>query len=287
MQPQIRSFLDDDSETFSHVVYDEAGGHAAVVDPVLDFDNKSGRTGTAGAQRIVDFVREQDLTVDWILETHAHADHLSAAPFIRDHVGGRIAIGEHIRDVQKIFKGIFNLERSFLPDGSDFDHLFADGDRFRFGQLEGRVIHSPGHTPADLAYLIGDALFVGDTLFLPDVGTARCDFPGGDSATLYRSVQKLFELPEATRVFVCHDYPPEGRSEHVAKTTVGEQRQHNIHIHEGVSEAEFVAMRDERDATLEMPRLILPSIQVNIRAGHMPPADDNGTVYLKLPIDQL
>lgn len=287
MQPQIRSFLDDDSETFSHVVYDEAGGHAAVVDPVLDFDNKSGRTGTAGAQRIVDFVREQDLTVDWILETHAHADHLSAAPFIRDHVGGRIAIGEHIRDVQKIFKGIFNLERSFLPDGSDFDHLFADGDRFRFGQLEGRVIHSPGHTPADLAYLIGDALFVGDTLFLPDVGTARCDFPGGDSATLYRSVQKLFELPEATRVFVCHDYPPEGRDEHVAETTVGEQRQHNIHIHEGVSEAEFVAMRDERDATLEMPRLILPSIQVNIRAGHMPPADDNGTVYLKLPIDQL
>lgn len=287
MQPQIRSFLDDDSETFSHVVYDEAGGHAAVVDPVLDFDNKSGRTGTAGAQRIVDFVREQDLTVDWILETHAHADHLSAAPFIRDHVGGRIAIGEHIRDVQKIFKGIFNLERSFLPDGSDFDHLFADGDRFRFGQLEGRVIHSPGHTPADLAYLIGDALFVGDTLFLPDVGTARCDFPGGDSATLYRSVQKLFELPEATRVFVCHDYPPEGRDEHVAETTVGAQRQHNIHIHEGVSEAEFVAMRDERDATLEMPRLILPSIQVNIRAGHMPPADDNGTVYLKLPIDQL
>lgn len=287
MQAQIRAFLDDDSETFSYIVYDLPGGHAAVIDPVLDFDNKSGRTRRDGARRIVDFVREQKLTVDWILETHAHADHLSAAPFVHEQVGGRIAIGEHIRDVQKIFKDIFHLERDFLPDGSDFDHLFADGDRFRFGQLEGRVIHSPGHTPADLAYLIGDALFVGDTLFLPDVGTARCDFPGGDSATLYRSVQKLFELPEATRVFVCHDYPPEGRDEHVAETTVGEQRRHNIHIHAGVTEAEFVAMREERDAKLEMPRLILPSIQVNIRAGHMPPAEDNGTVYLKLPIDRL
>ncbi len=287
MQPKIRAFLDDDSETFSYVVFDETGGHAAVVDPVLDFDNESGRTRTDGAQRIVDFVREHDLAVDWILETHAHADHLSAAPFIRDHLGGRIAIGEHIRDVQKIFKGVFNLERSFLPDGSHFDHLFADGDRFRFGHLEGRVMHTPGHTPADLAYLIGDALFVGDTLFLPDVGTARCDFPGGDSATLYRSVQKLLALPDETRLFVCHDYPPEGRAKHMAETTVGEQRRHNIHVHDGMSESEFVAMRDERDATLQMPRLILPSIQVNIRAGQMPPAEDNGTVYLKLPIDRL
>ncbi|MCC5872567.1 MAG: MBL fold metallo-hydrolase [Gammaproteobacteria bacterium] len=287
MQPQIRAFLDDDSETFSYVVYDEPGGHAAVVDPVLDFDSKSGRTRTDGAQRIVDFVREHDLVVDWILETHAHADHLSAAPFIRDHLGGRIAIGEHIRDVQRIFKDVFNLERSFLPDGSQFDHLFVDGDRFRFGLFEGRVMHVPGHTPADLAYVIGDAVFVGDTLFPPDVGTARCDFPGGDAATLYRSVQKLLALPDDTRLLVCHDYPPEGRSEHVWETTVGDQRRRNMHIHEGVTEAGFVAMREQRDATLAMPRLILPSIQVNIRAGQMPPAEDNGTVYLKLPIDRL
>jgi len=287
MQPKIRAFLDDDSETFSYVVYDEPGGHAAVVDPVLDFDIKSGRTRTDGAQRIVDFVREHDLVVDWILETHAHADHLSAAPFIREHLGGRIAIGEHIRDVQRIFKDVFNLERSFLPDGSHFDHLFADGDRFRFGSLEGRAMHVPGHTPADLAYLIGDALFVGDTLFPPDVGTARCDFPGGDAATLYRSVQKLLALPDDTRLLVCHDYPPEGRSGHVWETTVGDQRRRNMHIHEGVTEAGFVAMREQRDATLAMPRLILPSIQVNIRAGQMPPAEDNGTVYLKLPIDRL
>lgn len=286
MQPHVKAFLDNDSETFSYVVYDRVGGHAAVVDPVLDFDYKSGRTRTDGAERIVAFVREQQLNVDWILETHAHADHLSAAPYIREQLGGRIGIGEHIRDVQKIFKEVFNLEKEFLPNGSQFDHLFSDGETFGIGPLEARVLHTPGHTPADLAYLIGDALFVGDTLFMPDVGTARCDFPGGDSATLFRSIRKLLALPEETRLFVCHDYPTEHR-EHEYETTVGAQKRDNIHVHEGVEEADFVAMRDARDATLAMPRLILPSIQVNIRAGRMPPAEDNGTVYLKLPIDRL
>lgn len=286
MQPHVKAFLDNDSETFSYVVYDRVGGHAAVVDPVLDFDYKSGRTRTDGAERIVAFVREQQLNVGWILETHAHADHLSAAPYIREQLGGRIGIGEHIRDVQKIFKEVFNLEKEFLPNGSQFDHLFSDGETFGIGPLEARVLHTPGHTPADLAYLIGDALFVGDTLFMPDVGTARCDFPGGDSATLFRSIRKLLALPEETRLFVCHDYPTEHRK-HEYETTVGAQKRDNIHVHEGVEEADFVAMRDARDATLAMPRLILPSIQVNIRAGRMPPAEDNGTVYLKLPIDRL
>ncbi len=287
MRPHVQAFLDDDSETFSYVVYDAPGGHAAVIDPVRDFDYASGRMATAGADRILEFIRVNGLAVDWILETHAHADHLSAAPYLRDQLGGRIAIGEHIRDVQTIFRELFNLERSFLPDGSQFDRLFTDGDRFHIGEIEGRVIHVPGHTPADLAYLIGDALFVGDTLFMPDAGTARCDFPGGDSATLYRSVQKLLALPDATRVFVCHDYPPEGRPSHQWETTIAAQRHHNIHVHQGVSEPEFVAMRDARDATLDMPRLILPSIQLNIRAGQLPPAEDNGVVYLKVPIDRL
>ncbi len=286
MRPIVKAFLDNDTETWSYVVYDEPGGHAAVVDPVLDYDNKSGRTSTDTAQQLVDFVREQDLTVDLVLETHAHADHLSAAPFVRDQVGGNIAIGEHIRQVQKIFRDVFNLEKQFLPDGSDFDVLFADGDTFRIGKLEGRVIHTPGHTPADMSWLIGDALFVGDTLFLPDVGTARCDFPGGDARTLFRSIRKLLELPGDTRMFMCHDYPPEGR-EHAYETTVGEQKRSNKHVRDGISEDEFVQMREERDATLDMPRLILPSIQVNIRAGKMPPAEDNGVVYLKIPVNQL
>lgn len=285
-RPQVKPFLDRDTETWSYVVYDRQGGHAAIIDPVLDFDNKSGRTHTTGAQRLVDFVRQQALTVDWILETHAHADHLSAAPFVRDQVGGKIAIGEKIRDVQKIFREVFNLEKQFLCDGSHFDHLFAENETFRIGDLEGRVIYTPGHTPADMSWLIGDALFVGDTLFLPDVGTARCDFPGGDAATLYRSVHRLLALPDDTRMFMCHDYPPDER-EHRCETTVAEQKRSNIHVREGISEAEFVAMRERRDATLEMPRLILPSIQVNIRAGQMPPAEDNGVVYLKVPVNRL
>ena len=285
MHPQVQAFLDKDSETWSYVVYDQDGGHAAVVDPVLDFDAKSGRTATETAQQLVDFVRARDLTVDWVLETHAHADHLSAAPFIRDQVGGRIAIGQHILEVQKIFKQVFNLEKEFLCDGSQFDHLFKEGERFAIGALQAQAMYTPGHTPADMSYLIGDALFVGDTLFMPDVGTARCDFPGGDAATLYRSVKSLLALPDATRMFVCHDYPQ--NRDHQYLTSVGAQRQGNIHVHDGVSEVDFVAMREKRDATLEMPRLILPSVQVNVRAGQMPPAEDNGTVYLKLPVNAL
>ncbi|SHG06762.1 Glyoxylase, beta-lactamase superfamily II [Microbulbifer donghaiensis] len=287
VRTQVQSFLDTDTETWSYVVYDREGGTAAVVDTVLNFDAASGRTSTEGAEEIVAFVREKNLTVEWILETHAHADHLSAAPFVRDQLGGKIAIGEQICQVQNIFRNVFNLEKEFLVDGSQFDHLFADGETFNVGDLDARVIYAPGHTPADMAWLIGDALFVGDTLFMPDVGSARCDFPGGDAATLYRSVQKLLALPEETRMFMCHDYPPSDAREHQCETTVGEQKRDNIHLRDGVSEAEFVAMRSERDATLAMPRLIIPSIQVNIRAGEMPPAEDNGTVYLKVPINAL
>lgn len=287
IRPHVESFLDKATETWSYVIYDRVGGSAAVIDAVLDFDQASGRTSTEGAEKIVAFVREKELTVEWVLETHAHADHLSAAPFIREELGGKIAIGDHIRQVQGIFRDVFNLEKEFLVDGSQFDHLFHDGDIFTIGDLEGRVIYVPGHTPADMAWLIGDALFVGDTLFLPDVGSARCDFPGGDARALYQSVQKLLSLPAETRMFMCHDYPPNGSREHECETTVGEQKRSNIHLHEGVSEDEFVKMRSERDATLDMPRLILPSIQVNIRAGQMPPAEDNGTVYLKVPINKL
>ncbi|WP_334079012.1 MBL fold metallo-hydrolase [Microbulbifer sp. M83] len=286
-RPQVKSFLDRDTETWSYVVYDHAGGSAAVVDAVLNFDAPSGRTSTGGADEIIEFVRAEKLTVEWILETHAHADHLAAAPYIRDQLGGKIAIGDHIREVQTIFRDVFNLEKEFLVDGSQFDHLFHDGDTFTIGELEGRVIYSPGHTPADMAWLIGDALFVGDTLFMPDVGSARCDFPGGDACKLYQSVKNLLELPEETRMFMCHDYPPEGKREHQCETTVGEQRRSNIHLRDGINEDEFVKMRTERDATLGMPRLIIPSIQVNIRAGEMPPVEDNGVVYLKVPINIL
>lgn len=287
MNPTVEAFFDPDTETYSYVVFDRPGGRAAVIDPVLDFDPKSGRTSTAGAQRLVDFVRRGGLTADWILETHAHADHLSAAPFVRDQLGGRIGIGEHIREVQKIFRDVFNLEKTFLTDGSQFDKLFSDGETFRIGDLEGEVIYTPGHTPADLSWRIGDTVFVGDTLFMPDVGTARCDFPGGDAGTLYRSIRKLLALPEETRLFMCHDYPPAGKRQHQYLTTVGEQKRHNIHVREGISEAEFVRMRTERDATLEMPRLIIPSVQVNVRAGNLPPAEDNGVVYLKVPVNRL
>lgn len=286
MKPTIKAFLDTDSETFSYVVYDEPGGHAAVVDPVLDFDYKSGRTRTESAQRIIDFVHKQRLTVDWILETHAHADHLSAAPFIREQLGGQIGIGENIRQVQGIFRDVFNLEKEFLVDGSQFDKLFSPEERFRVGKLEGRVIYTPGHTPADMSWLIGDALFVGDTLFLPDVGTARCDFPGGDAATLYQSIQTLLALSDDTRMFMCHDYPTEGRA-HQYETTVGEQKRSNIHVRKGITQEQFVQLREARDATLEMPRLILPAVQVNIRAGQMPAAESNGTVYLKVPLNAL
>lgn len=285
-KPQVEAFLDRDSETFTYVVYDHIGGHAAVIDPVLDYDPKSGRTRTDGAQRVIDFVRTHNLTVDWVLETHAHADHLSAAPFVREQVGGKIAIGEKITAVQSIFKNVFNLEKQFLVDGSQFDKLFAEGETFNIGDINAEVIYTPGHTPADMSWRIGDAVFVGDTLFMPDVGTARCDFPGGNAHTLYQSIQTLLSMPEDTRLFMCHDYPADKR-EHAYLTTVAEQKKHNIHVHDGVTEQQFVAMREARDKSLEMPRLILPSIQVNIRAGKMPPAEDNGTVYFKIPVNVL
>lgn len=285
-RPQVEAFLDRDSETFTYVVYDHIGGHAAVIDPVLDYDPKSGRTRTDGAQRVIDFVRTHNLTVDWVLETHAHADHLSAAPFVREQVGGKIAIGEKISAVQEIFKNVFNLEKQFLVDGSQFDKLFAEGETFNIGDIDAEVIYTPGHTPADMSWRIGDAVFVGDTLFMPDVGTARCDFPGGNAHTLYHSIQTLLSMPEDTRLFMCHDYPGDKR-EHAYLTTVADQKKNNIHVHDGVTEQQFVAMREARDKTLEMPRLILPSIQLNIRAGQMPPAEDNGTVYFKIPVNVL
>lgn len=282
----VQSFFDPATSTFTHVVYDQAGGRAAIIDPVLDFDSASGRTRHDAADAVIAFVRAKGLAVDWILETHAHADHLSSAPYLKAQLGGRIAIGEAIRRVQGVFKPIFNLEPGFATDGSQFDHLFADGEVFSIGALRAQAWHVPGHTPADLAYVIGDAVFVGDTLFPPDVGTARCDFPGGDAHTLYRSIQRLLALPADTRLFMCHDYPVTDRAP-VAVCTVAEQREGNIHVHEGVDEAAFVAMRQARDATLAMPRLILPSIQVNVRAGHLPPPEADGRRYLKLPVDVL
>jgi glyoxylase-like metal-dependent hydrolase (beta-lactamase superfamily II) len=254
---------------------------------VLDYDPKSGRTSKHGADAIIAYVSEAELTVDWVLETHVHADHLSAAPYLKSALGGRMAIGAHITTVQNVFGKIFNAGTEFQRDGRQFDHLFEDGDTFELGSIPAKVIHTPGHTPADLTYVIGDAAFVGDTLFMPDYGTARCDFPGGSAQTLYRSIQKLFALPGDTRVFLCHDYKAEGRDHYAWETTVDEQKRANVHVHEGVGEAEFVKMRTERDRTLSMPTLILPSVQVNMRAGELPPAEDNGVRYLKIPLDTL
>ena len=282
----VQAFFDDRTCTVSYVIADNASRCAAIVDPVLDFDFKSGRTSTIQADRLIAHVREHGLTVQWILETHAHADHLSSARYLQQRVGGRIAIGEHIREVQATFKTLFNLERGFLPDGAQFDHLFKDGEVFHIGGIEARALLVPGHTPADLAYVVDDAVFVGDTLFMPDVGTARADFPGGDAHTLYTSIRRILALPPQTRVFVCHDYPPNGRAP-AWETTVAEQRAANIHVRDGIAEAEFVQMRQARDATLDVPTLILPSIQVNIRAGQMPPADDNGVAYLRIPINAI
>jgi glyoxylase-like metal-dependent hydrolase (beta-lactamase superfamily II) len=286
MNPHIEAFYDKVTGTVSYVVYDAPRGRAALIDPVLDFDPKSGRMHTTSADRLIRFVREQGLQADWILETHAHADHLSAAHYLKQALGGKIAIGDHIRQVQGVFKQLFNLDSDFPQDGSQFDHLFAEDEVFAIGGLSARALFVPGHTPADMAYQIGNAVFVGDTLFMPDVGTARCDFPGGDAHTLYRSIRKLLALPPDTRLFMCHDYPPNGR-EARWQTTVAQQRAHNIHVHDGVGEDDFVAMRQKRDAGLEMPVLILPSIQVNIRAGTMPAAESNGVSYLKIPINAL
>ncbi|WP_096695530.1 MBL fold metallo-hydrolase [Polaromonas sp. AER18D-145] len=286
MTPIITSFFDPDTWTVSHVVYEKTGAACAIIDSVLDYDPKSGRTRTASADKLVAFVRAQNLQVAWILETHAHADHLSAAHYLRGKLGGKIAIGAAITQVQTTFKRIFNLEPGFQTDGRQFDRLLQDGEILAIGALQVRALSVPGHTPACMAYLIGDAVFVGDTLFMPDVGTARCDFPGGNASALYRSVRRLLSLPPETRLFMCHDYPPEGRSP-VWETTVAEQRAKNIHVHDGVSEDEFVKMRTARDATLAMPTLILPSVQVNIRSGEMPPAEDNGVSYLKIPLNAL
>ncbi|WAC73959.1 MBL fold metallo-hydrolase [Roseateles sp. SL47] len=282
----VQAFFDDKTWTVSYVVSDNATHEAAVLDPVLDFDMKSGRTSTEQADRLIDYIRANDLTVQWILETHAHADHLSGARHVQQQVGGRIAIGEQITQVQRTFKKLYHLERDFLPDGAQFDHLFKDGEIFTIGQMEAQAVLVPGHTPADMAYLMDDAAFVGDTLFMPDVGTARTDFPGGDARTLFRSVRRLLALPERTRVFVCHDYPPAGRGP-AWETTVAAQRAHNIHVHDGVSEDDFVQMRTARDATLDVPTLILPSLQVNIRAGQLPPAEADGVSYLKIPLNVL
>ncbi len=281
-----QAFFDPKTWTVTYVVWDPATLRAAVIDPVLDYDFKSGHTSTTSADQVLAYVVEHALHVDWILETHAHADHLSGARYLQQRVGGRIAIGENIRTVQATFKKLYNLERSFLADGSQFDHLFKDGETFRIGEVEATAMLVPGHTPADMAYLIDDSVFVGDTLFMPDVGSARADFPGGEAHQLYRSMHRLLALPPETTMYVCHDYPPASRPARW-QTTVAEQKALNIHVRDGITEDEFVAMRQARDATLEVPTLILPSIQVNVRAGQMPPADENGVSYLRIPLNTL
>lgn len=283
--PQIEVIFDENTATFTYVVYAAAGSECAIIDPVLDYDPVAGRTATTSADRVIEFVRSKDLKVQWLLETHAHADHISAAPYLRRRLGGAIAIGDQIRLVQGVFKKIFNLQSEFLLDGSQFDHLFAPGEIFHIGSLPAQALHVPGHTPADMAYLVGqDVAFVGDTLFMPDLGSARCDFPGGSASSLYRSVSKLLALPPSTRLFVCHDYPPDGRPP-ACEATVARQRTENIHVRDGISESEFIAMRNRRDATLALPTLMLPSIQLNICAGVLPAAEENGVSYLKIPLN--
>lgn len=286
-RPEVKAFFDPSSNTFSYVVWDADERKAAIIDSVLDYDPASGRTGHGSADAIVSFVETSGLTVEWLIETHLHADHLSAAPYVQSRVGGKLAIGEHVLSVQQTFGKLFNAGTEFQRDGSQFDHLFKDGERYRMGGIEAVAIHTPGHTPACMTHVIGDAAFVGDTIFMPDYGSARCDFPGGSARTLYQSIQKLFQLPDATRVFMCHDYKPEGRSEFRHETTIGEERQANIHVRQGVSEEDFVRMRQERDATLAAPRLLLPSVQINMRGGQLPPPESNGIRYLKIPLDAL
>lgn len=282
---QIQAFFDEPTNTVSYLVSDPYTRQAAVIDPVLDYDHPSGNVSTVTADAMLDAAHDAGLTVVWILETHAHADHLSAAPHIKQRTGAKIGIGQHICDVQAIFRPIFNLsEHDVSGNGAEFDRLFQDGDTFTIGQLNVSVLHTPGHTPACVSYRVDDAVFVGDTLFMPDYGTARADFPGGDAQTLYRSIQRILALPQSTRLFLCHDYKAPGRDNYVWETTVAEQRQHNVHVRDGVSEAEFVTMRTQRDATLSAPTLLLPSIQVNIRAGHLPQEESNGTRYLKIPL---
>jgi glyoxylase-like metal-dependent hydrolase (beta-lactamase superfamily II) len=286
LNPIVHGIFDPATWTVTYVVYEKEGSACAIIDSVLDYDPKSGRTSTESADKAIAFVREKNLKVQWILETHAHADHLTAAPYLKAHLGGQTAIGDHITAVQRVFKGVFNLEASFKEDGTQFDHLLQMDETFAIGNLSAKAMYVPGHTPACVAYQVGDAVFVGDTLFMPDVGSARCDFPGGCARTLYASARKILSLPGNTRLFMCHDYPPETR-EVTFETTVAEQRAHNIHLHDGIDEAEFVRMRTARDATLAMPVLILPAVQINIRAGAFPPKDDNGVSYLKIPLNAL
>jgi glyoxylase-like metal-dependent hydrolase (beta-lactamase superfamily II) len=286
LNPIVHGIFDPATWTVTYVVYEKDGSACAIIDSVLDYDPKSGRTSTESADKAIAFVREKNLQVQWILETHAHADHLTAAPYLKAQLGGNTAIGDHITAVQRVFKGVFNLEASFKEDGTQFDHLLQMDEIFGIGNLSAKAMYVPGHTPACVAYQVGDAVFVGDTLFMPDVGSARCDFPGGCAKTLYASARKILSLPGNTRLFMCHDYPPETRGV-TFETTVAEQRAHNIHLHDGIDEAEFVRMRTARDATLDMPVLILPAVQVNIRAGEFPPKDDNGVSYLKIPLNAL
>ena len=286
LKPIVHGIFDKATWTITYIVHQGIGTACAVIDSVLNYDPKSGRTTTTSAEKVVDYVKANQLQVEWILETHAHADHVSAAPFLKKQLGGKMAIGDHITEVQKVFKGIFNLESTFKQDGSQFDHLLASDEEFKVGELVGKVLFVPGHTPACVAYQFGDAVFVGDTMFMPDVGTARCDFPGGDARSLYASTRRILSLPNETRLFMCHDYPPTERP--IAfETTVAEQRAKNIHVHDGITESQFVEMRTKRDATLEMPVLILPAVQINIRAGELPPKEANGISYLKIPINAL
>jgi glyoxylase-like metal-dependent hydrolase (beta-lactamase superfamily II) len=284
--PSVTAFFDEATFTVTYVAADPGSARAAIIDPVLDYDPASGRTSTASADAVAAFVSDNGLTVDWVLETHVHADHLSAAPYLRDKLGGRIAIGRNVAAVQQTFKDVFNLE-DLATDGSQFDHLFDDGDEFEVGSIAGSIIGTPGHTPACITYVVGDAAFIGDTLFMPDFGTARTDFPGGDAGMLYDSIQKILSLPDSTRLFMCHDYKAPGRDEYAWETSVAEQRAGNVHVNGSVSRDEFVAMREGRDAELGMPKLILPSIQVNVRAGRLPEPEANGVSYLKIPLDAL
>ncbi|MGN3974235.1 MBL fold metallo-hydrolase [Tsuneonella sp. SYSU-LHT278] len=284
-RPSIAGFFDEATNTVSYVVHDPETGAAAIIDSVLDYEAASGRTSNGSADRIAEYVRTNDLGVVWLIETHAHADHISAAPYLQDKLGGKLAIGRGIIRVQEVFGKLFNAGTDFERDGSQFDHLFEDGESFRIGKLEGIALHVPGHTPADMAFIVGDAAFVGDTIFMPDFGTARADFPGGDARELFRSIRRVLSLPDATRLFLCHDYKAPGRDEYAWETTVEQQRRENVHVRDGVSEDEFVEMRTARDQSLAMPKLILPSVQVNIRGGRLPEPEDNGVSYIKIPVN--
>ena len=285
LRPSIAGFFDEATNTVSYVVHDPKTGEAAIIDSVLDFDAASGRTANGSADRMIEYVTSNNLKVTWLIETHAHADHISAAPYLQERLGGKLAIGRDIIRVQEVFGKLFNAGTDFERDGSQFDKLFEDGETFRIGELEGIALHVPGHTPADMAFIVGDAAFVGDTIFMPDFGTARADFPGGDAGQLFRSIRRLLSLPDETRLFLCHDYKAPGRDEYAWETTVKQQREENVHVKDGVTEQDFVAMRTDRDKTLSMPKLIMPSVQVNIRGGRLPDPEENGVSYIKIPVN--